>query len=179
VGASNKRSELEDLAAELGEPRPVRRVGRPTAYSDEIAAEICEAVAEGLALYKAANERPHWPDRATIYRWADERPEFRERFARARELKAHLFVDEMPEIAADAIPTNEHIRLAELRIKTRQWVAPMLARNIYGQMPAQVSVANQINIESYARLVGEKLEALVERKELDAIDSASEDTSKV
>jgi hypothetical protein len=149
----------KELAEELNAPgRAI--VGRPTAYTAELAAEICEAVALGHPLQDLCDERAHWPARATIYRWQDQHPEFREMFKRARELKAHRFVDEMPDIAEGA--SAENVRVAELRIKTRQWIAGKLARDAYGDQAPTVAVQNNFNVTGIAADVANKLDQLAE-----------------
>jgi hypothetical protein len=152
----------EELAAELGVVA-VRPRGRPTVYTEDLAAEICDAVALGFPLQDLCEQRSHWPERATIYRWADERADFRQRFDRARELKAHLFVDEMPSIAEKATP--EDVRVAELKIKTRQWLAPQLARGVYGQAPPVQVQHVTVNLAAVAQAAEARIASLAERLE--------------
>lgn len=155
-------AQLATIAEELTLPA---KIGRPSVFTDELGAEICDAVANGLPLYRLCHERSHWPERATIYRWADERPEFRDMFTRARELKAHLFTEEMQHLADTAAP--ESVRVAELQIKTRQWLAGKLARDAYGDAPAVVNNNAQINVVGFAQSMRSKLDDMLDRKVID------------
>lgn len=145
------------LAEDLRVPA---KMGRPTIYTPELAQEICLAVSKGLPLFRLCDERADWPERGTIYRWATERADFRDMFTRARELKAHLFSEEMLEIAEKAAP--ESVRVAELQIKTRQWLAGKLSRADYGDQAPQLQVNQQFNVQPIAQQAESKLEQILE-----------------
>ena len=166
---SRMSAQLATIAEELTFAAPARRpVGRPTMYSDTLANEICAAVELGGAIYKLCDELDHWPAEGTIYRWVEELPEFKERFTRARQRKAHRFVEEMATIADGDRPD---VRRDELRIKTRQWVAGMLNREAYGQAPAVVNNTQQINVVGFAQSMRSKLEDMLDRKVIDVTPS--------
>ena len=65
-------------------PRPKRggwaiktgRRRRPVAYSEALADLICDAIAQGGALYRLCEERADFPSEPTVYRWLDTRPGF-------------------------------------------------------------------------------------------------------
>jgi hypothetical protein len=64
--------------------------GRPSKYTPELGAEVCERIARGETIEGMA-ELAHMPSSTTIYRWRVEKDEFREAFARAREQSAMPF----------------------------------------------------------------------------------------
>lgn len=142
---------------------PAQTFGRPTDYNPAIAAEVCEALISGKALYELCESQPHWPHIATIYRWKDANPDFREQFTRARELKAHRYVEE--QIALSDSASAENVRVRELQIKTRQWVSGKLNRQDYGDHPAATATAVTVNVVSIAAGVTEKLKSLADRAE--------------
>lgn len=123
---------------------PVKR-GRPSSYTQEIADEICERIAEGETLSAICMDE-HIPNRATIGRWLIADLEgFSRQYARARELQGDVEFDQMRDIAdesggdvyidAEGNPRidGEAIQRAKLRIETRRWRAERLNRRVYGQ----------------------------------------------
>ena len=62
-----------------------RPVGRPSKYSEALADRIVDAMVAGSDLV-AVCKQPGFPDRASVYRWAEEEESFRTALARA---KAH------------------------------------------------------------------------------------------
>lgn len=101
--------------------------GRPSLYTDEIADAICEAIIEGGALYRIC-EQEGFPSENTVYRWIEEKPEFREKYARARELQQDREADKIVVIADETTDPNK----ARLQIDARKWRASKLAPKKYG-----------------------------------------------
>jgi hypothetical protein len=125
-------------------------VGRPTKYTPELAEEICDAIAcDSKGLRRLCNENQHWPARNNIYHWIKKYPDFRTRYAQAKEHQIESFIDEILEIADDTsndtvIKTNkdgqeyevcnsEWINRSRLRVDTRKWLAAKLCPKIYGE----------------------------------------------
>lgn len=73
--------------------------GRPTAYTPEIAALICDAVALGSNLNVICSAEG-MPDRTTVYGWLRAHADFSDNYARARETRADSRADRLDEIAA-------------------------------------------------------------------------------
>jgi transposase len=134
-------------------------MSRPSEYSEERAAAICALIAEGLSLRQIA-AREGMPDKTTILRWlsatnADgtpRHPDFRTQYARAREMQADHFVDEILEIAdtphegerteegvdKDGNPVSKTVREdmlghRRLQVDTRKWLMAKLAPKKYGE----------------------------------------------
>src|SRR5215831_5387702 len=74
--------------------------GRPSIYSDDLAAKICRYVAEGYSL-RQIGDLPQMPHKRTVKRWLSEKPSFQVEYARAKEEMAEHFAEEMLEIADD------------------------------------------------------------------------------
>jgi hypothetical protein len=66
-------------------PRAARPTGRPSIYSDEIAAVICERLANGETLRQICKDSA-LPDRVTVNRWLSDgaHKDFRIHHARAK-----------------------------------------------------------------------------------------------
>lgn len=82
----------------------------------------------------------HLPDRSTAIRWLTKDDEFAAKYARAREIQAHVWVDEMFDLARTQPEINpqsgaidsasvSHIRN---QVTTMQWLAAKLNPKKYG-----------------------------------------------
>ncbi|MBB6424962.1 terminase small subunit protein [Sphingopyxis sp. JAI128] len=112
--------------------------GRPSDYSKDIAAEICERLADGNSLRSICRD-DNMPDKGTVFRWLAAHEEFRDQYTCAREAQADTLFDEMLDIADDAskdviegAADPEHIQRTKLRIETRKWMAGKLRPKKYG-----------------------------------------------
>ncbi|MEI1249250.1 terminase small subunit-like protein [Rhizobium aouanii] len=124
--------------------------GRPTKYTTALADIICERIADGESLRSICRDDA-MPAKTTVMEWLcdDEKAAFRTKYARAREIQADGYVDEMAEIADDGTndwmekkgadgettgwqENGEAIRRSQLRIATRQWIAEKLKPKKYG-----------------------------------------------
>ena len=122
--------------------------GRPTAYTEAIADEICQRIAGGESL-KGICRDEGMPAEATVRGWVlDDREGFSALYARARELQADGWADEIVDIADDG--TNdyvkrerengsigfelnaEHVQRSRLRVDTRKWILSKRLRKTYG-----------------------------------------------
>ena len=86
-------------------------MGRHTEYDEPLTHEICERIANGEPLRQICREEgmPAW---TTVYKWINANPEFRERFARARDLGHDAIAEEALEIA-DTPLTGEELEIAD------------------------------------------------------------------
>ena len=119
-------------------------MGRPSIYSDELAAEICDRLANGETLSRICRS-PHMPDRHTILDWAiKDRAGFSLRYARARDLQLEFWADDLVEISDDARNdwmerngevqfNNENVQRSRLRADTRKWLLSKLWPDKYGE----------------------------------------------
>ena len=111
--------------------KPIGRpVGRPSKYSEALADRIVEAMIHGSDLV-AICQQPGFPDRASVYRWAAERPDFAARLEKGREALADMAAYEIGQIAAKCTPETavaDRVKLAAL-----QWRASRLAPRKYSE----------------------------------------------
>lgn len=121
--------------------------GRPSSYTSEAAAFICEQLAEGKSLREICRAED-MPSKSSVMRWLASNTEFRDHYARARELQAEHYLDEIVEIADDGsndwmerqkedgsvttVVDHEHISRSKLRVDSRKWVMSKMAPKKYG-----------------------------------------------
>ena len=100
-----------------------------------------------IGIRRLCAENEHFPDPNTIYRWQHRFPEFREQYARAKEMQLAAIEDEMLEIADDGAndwmevkhgdsvswrENGEAARRSTLRLDTRKWLMAKLLPKKYG-----------------------------------------------
>lgn len=105
--------------------------GRPTSYSEELANQICELIAEGKTLLEIGR-RPEFPDRSTVQRWAISNQEFAAKLATARDLQGDHVFDELSDLEEQVISGDLDPSQAAVAIKSKQWRAARLAQKRYG-----------------------------------------------
>ena len=130
---------------------PKGRMGRPSIYSQQIAAEICTRIAQGESLRSICRDDA-MPSMASVFLWLAQKPDFSEQYARAREEQAEVHADAIVAIA-DETPDVEEVRDREgnvldlkmhsayvqwqkNRIDARKWVAAKLKPKKYGDRVA-------------------------------------------
>lgn len=127
---------------------PVNPGGRPSLYTEELAADICARLADGHSLREICSE-DGMPDRVTVLRWVFTNEGFRHQYQRAREMQSEAMADELKDIADDGsndwmerhnrkgesvgwMENGEAIKRSALRINTRQWIAERMQPKRWG-----------------------------------------------
>jgi len=135
--------------------------GRPTDYSESLAARICARLADGESLRSVCRD-DEMPDKSTVFLWLFKYPEFSDQYARAKEESAEAHADDMLDIADDATNdwmerldkdgqgigwqlNGEHVQRSKLRIDTRKWLASKLKAKKYGDK-ADVNVSGGLSL---------------------------------
>lgn len=96
-------------------------------YSDEIAKDFCEHIAEGGTV-RGFCALPGTPCKRSIFNWLGTRKDFALLYAAATEMKAEAFAEEMIDIAdSDMDPVK-----VRNMIHSRQWLAERLKPRRYG-----------------------------------------------
>lgn len=134
-----------------------RKVGRPTIKTDVLMDEFCNLLVDGV------NGKPCSTRKAcqilglsfsVFYRWLDNDDEFKKRYARAKELQAEGYADEIvdiseepPELVVDdagaARIDSAFVQYQKLRIEARKWVSARLLPKKYGEkIQQEVTGAN-------------------------------------
>jgi hypothetical protein len=124
-------------------------IGRPTKFSPELTEKICTQLASGKSLREIC-EHEEMPAKSTILRWLfeEDKKDFQDQYARAREIQAELLADELCLISDDGhndwmekhygdntqwVENREAIARSRLRIDTRKWIAAKLLPKKYGE----------------------------------------------
>ncbi|WP_339731420.1 hypothetical protein [uncultured Pseudomonas sp.] len=141
-------------------------IGRPTAYSDLVAAKLCAYIADGMSLRNVCKQ-PGMPSMTTVLRWLgdDAMAAFRMQYACAREAQADLLAEQILDIAdeectmvrADKHGSNDddgegHTEVVfdstavarnRLRVDARKWLASKMAPKKYGdKLQTELTGAN-------------------------------------
>jgi hypothetical protein len=119
-------------------------MARPTDYSIEVTALICERLGLGESLRKIC-EDAEMPGKSTVMRWLHDHAEFRDQYARAREAQAEYWAEEIIQISDDdqhdavidpetgaTKQNSEFIARSRLRVDTRKWLMARMAPKKYG-----------------------------------------------
>jgi hypothetical protein len=129
-----------------------KRVGRPSSYTDERAAEICGRLAAGESLNRMCKD-DHMPDIVTVYRWLTANEQFRKNYALAREDQAETHADLIQDIADEPPPNdmngktdNGWVTWQKNRIDARKWVASKLKPKRYGDKIDVTSDGKQVGL---------------------------------
>lgn len=138
--------------------------GRPSLYSPELAAKICDRISSGESLRQVCRDES-MPCTSTVMKWAREIEEFSQQYAKAREALLEHWAEEIMEIADDGSNdwmkradkegaigyqvNGEHINRSRLRVDTRKWLLSKLAAKKYGdRVAAELSGPNGGPIET-------------------------------
>jgi hypothetical protein len=118
------------------------KVGRPSRYDANMAAEICGRIAAGESLAAICRD-PLMPVQTTVYRWIATIPEFQQLYTCAREDQAETLADQIQDIA-DEMPVmvaedgkaprvdNGWVTWQRNRVDARKWIASKLKAKKYG-----------------------------------------------
>ena len=122
--------------------------GRPSLYTQALAEEICERIANGETLNQICRDE-HMPERRTVVDWAlNDRDGFSARYARARDAQLEHWADEIVEISDDGsndwieretksgrvitVLNDEAVQRSRLRADNRKWLLSKLKPERYG-----------------------------------------------
>ncbi len=106
-------------------------MGRPSGYTDEIAADICEWLAAGNSL-RSYCEIEGNPSFSMVFRWLDQHEDFREQYTRARETQAHNDGDRMNDIVAQIANGSLSPDKGRVMMDCLKWTAGKRAPKYYG-----------------------------------------------
>jgi hypothetical protein len=120
-------------------------MGRPSTFTQAIADEICERLAEGESL-RAICAGDDMPNKATVFKWLIADKAFSDQYARAREAQADALADEIvyiadtPQIGQKSVSKATGLEITEadmiehrrLQVDARKWMTGKLAPKKYG-----------------------------------------------
>lgn len=120
-------------------------VGRPAIFTQVLADQICERIADGDSL-RTICDGTDFPNRSTVFKWLSLYPEFSDQYARAREAQADAIFDDMLSIADTPVigektkttsdgknetTSGDMIEHRRLQVETRKWMAGKLRPKKY------------------------------------------------
>ncbi|CAN7520950.1 hypothetical protein LJR071_003540 [Pseudomonas sp. LjRoot71] len=163
---AKKKPVAKKAAGSTVRVRKAKPIGRPTAYSDLVAAKLCAYIADGMSLRNVCKQ-PGMPSMTTVLRWLgdDAMAAFRMQYACAREAQADLLAEQILDIAdeectmvrADKHGSNDddgegHTEVVfdstavarnRLRVDARKWLASKMAPKKYGdKLQTELTGAN-------------------------------------
>lgn len=122
-------------------------------YTPEIAAEICERLAQGEVWSRICNTG-RMPSYATLYAWRDRHPEFGEALARAREMAADYFADRVVEVAegaTSATASGDRIRVGALQWRAAKAFPPRYGRKAEDQVAPRKII---LEVRKFEKAIG-------------------------
>jgi len=130
--------------------------GRPSTYTEAKAAEICRRMVGGESL-RTVCKAPGMPTFVTVFNWRRAHPEFLEQYARAREDQADAHIEEMLDVARQAVnaKSSEEVQGYRLLVDTLKWRASKMKPRSYGDkltLEAEVNVRHMTDEQLNARL---------------------------
>jgi hypothetical protein len=144
--------------------------GRPTMYTKELGAEICELTAMRVPLVRIC-EMPGMPSERTVYAWKRIHPEFQHEYARAREHRADARADRIDDYIEAVKAGTLDPNAARVMIDAEKWQAGKEQPKRYGDRLEVDAKAGLVVVETPAAIKAllEALPELVNGKVLDAL----------
>jgi hypothetical protein len=129
-------------------------MARPSDFTEQLGADICQQLVEGLSL-RAICRKDEMPAISTVMLWLTKHAEFSAQYAHAREAQADTFADEIIDIADDGSGDwitdsdgnrrvdQDCIARSRLRVDTRKWIASKLKSKKYGDKVENTHVGDK------------------------------------
>ena len=121
-------------------------------YRQRLMKLACELMTRGKTLTSICISVEEMPARSTLMDWLREDPKLAEQYARAREIQADYFAEEIVDIA----DTEPDPQVARVRMDARKWHASKTAPKKYGDKIYQEH-SGKVN---FATLTDAELEAI-------------------
>ena len=170
-------------------------MSRKDTYTQQIADEICERIAQGEPLRQICRDE-HMPAWRTVYDWLNKYEEFATAIARARELGYDAIAEEtldiadegtndwMEKLGADGQPigwqlNGEHVQRSKLRIETRLKLLAKWSPKKYGdkqqvEMSGQLATSSMTEDEIRAELAALATAGIIASTEQQGDDDVSD-----
>lgn len=143
--------------------QPKNQGGRPTDYTEELAAEFCSRIAIGRSLRSVVKDQD-MPSHSSIYRWFASHPSFCEQYARAKEDSADSRADQVEEIADKVLDGEYDPQAARVAIDAFKWTSGKHKPKKYGDKQ-QVE-----NTHRFEGMTDEELESRIKSLENELYD---------
>ena len=104
------------------------KIGRPSDYSEDMAAYICAEISSGRSLRSICADKG-MPAPSTVFLWLARHQSFSEQYAKAQEDRTAAFAEDIIDIADD---DETDVQRARLRVDARKWLMSKMAPKKYG-----------------------------------------------
>lgn len=106
-------------------------MARPSTFTDEIASTICERISADESLVRIC-QSDEMPSTNTVYRWLQEKPEFRDNYTRARADQAHTVADMVKDLRVDLLAGTIDPNTANAMLSLIKWETGKRNPKAYG-----------------------------------------------
>lgn len=128
----------------------MNKLGRPTKYSEILSEDICERIAIGKSLVDICRQLDISYSQVMV--WLSKYPDFAERYARAREIQADWYADEILSVIDNAKSDRNEIERAKIKIEALKWIASKLKPKRYGDKLDLTSAGERMERPIYGGL---------------------------
>ena len=120
--------------------KPKKPNGRPTIFTEILAAKICQRIADGESI-RAVCSDPNMPSTTAIFRWiaSGKYDGFRQLYEASMQIRLETLGDGLIELADAPIERNAAgmvdsgaVQMRRLQIETRRWILSKLLPRKYG-----------------------------------------------
>lgn len=140
--------------------------GRPSTFSQKTVDEIIQRIADGESIRSICRDEK-MPSLSAFFRWMSEKPQLREHYEAATEVRAETIFEEALEIADTVLigekvkttgegenqkvetQTGDMVERARLKVDTRKWFLSKLRPKKYGDLVRQ-ELSGSIEVKSPA-----------------------------
>ena len=121
--------------------------GRPTDYTEELAAFICSEMASGRSLRSICMQED-MPSSSSVYLWLSKHNRFSDNYAKAQIDRATAMAEEILDISDDSsgdaivqedriVPNSVSVARDRLKVDTRKWLLSRMDPKRYGDKVTQ------------------------------------------
>lgn len=106
-------------------------MARPSDYTPELAATICQSLVDGMSLRSVCRDEA-MPSISSVMLWLTRHPEFSEQYAKATDERAVGMFEDMFEIADFVDKDPAAVSKAKLQVDVRKWALSRMNPKKYG-----------------------------------------------
>ncbi len=118
------------MGASPSSPRSSRTFPPQSTYTPEDGELLCSFIAQGLSI-RAASEQLNTDPKA-VYRWLERNPDLRQRYARAREHRAHARYERIDQVLTDMREGLVDAQQARVEVDAIKWQCSKELPSTYG-----------------------------------------------
>jgi len=123
-----------------------RTPGRPSAYTEELAQEILDAiVCSDDSLEKICNSKSKFPNPDTVYSWMNKYKDFNDAYITAKRKQVQVYIDKSFAEMGQTFTNPLDFQMFKLKIEHIRWYASKLVPRLYGSDPQELE--NKIKTE--------------------------------